>query len=149
VLRFLTYFVEAYQHKGVPVSIFKTRELSSPFRCMKRMMKLNSSISPFLELDKHVFGDKDNLLGPANEIVFFRAGLGSDERKDCRAVGRCNRYPSFAGSIVVISDETEPELVHEESQASILMTNKDRYMLNAAVGLSSIEAKSRPVGPKT
>ena len=51
----------------------------------------------------------------------------------------------FVGSIVVISDETEPELVQEESQASILITNKNRYMLNAEVGLPSIEAKTRPV----
>ncbi len=51
----------------------------------------------------------------------------------------------FVGSIVVISDETEPELVQEEWQASILITNKGRHMLDTEVGLLTM---SRPVRTK-
>jgi hypothetical protein len=63
--------------------------------------------------------------------------------------GRGNGYPTLVGSIAVIGDQTEPKLVHVESQVSILITNKDRHMLDTEVGRSSIQAKSRPVRPKT
>jgi hypothetical protein len=50
-------------------------------------------LTPVVEFGCDVFGNKNNLPGLPYEFVFFRVGLGSDQRKDRGAVRRRNRQP--------------------------------------------------------
>ena len=57
-------------------------------------------------------------------------------------------HPAFAGSVAVVGDQTEPKLVQVESQASILIPNKHRHMMDTEVRLPSIQTKSESIPQK-
>ena len=81
------------------------------------MVKADAALAPFLEFGTHIFGQENNLSGPANELVFFRVGLRSDQRQHCSAIRRGDGQPAIAGRKGNIKGQAEPELVQIESQA--------------------------------
>jgi hypothetical protein len=109
------------------------------------MMKTNSALTPVVKLGSDVFGNKNNLSGPANEPVFFTVWLGSDKRKERGAVRGCNCYPAASAFKVVINDYAESKLVPVESQASILIANEDGSTENTEVGVLSVQAHCEAV----
>src|SRR4029077_1409821 len=115
-------FVEAHQRKGVAVEIPETGKDAAPDGSVirggrrlvrwlggthvdfilqalqsRRELEANAALAPFAVLGNHIFGDKGNRHGPANELVLFGAGLGCDEREVCGAVRRGNGYETTIG----------------------------------------------------
>ena len=65
------------------------------------------------------------------------------------AVRRSDSYPAIAGFHPGINDQIEAKLVQVESQASILIADQDRNVVEAEMELPSIQAIGglvRPVG---
>jgi hypothetical protein len=57
-------------------------------------LKADPALGPFLKFGGNVFGDKNNLRGPADEFVLLRIGFWNDQRKDCAAIRRGYGYPA-------------------------------------------------------
>ena len=72
-LRFdlLAHLVPARKAEGVPVQIFKPGEGTAPAWCLRRMMKANPALAPFMEFGRDVLGHKNDVRAPANELVFL------------------------------------------------------------------------------
>src|SRR5260370_26016577 len=109
------------------------------------MTKANPGFMPGVEFGSDIFGNKYGLSRATDELIFFRLGLGSDERKQRGAIWRGNQNKAAMLPKVVINDQTESELVQVESKASILIANEDGNMMKTEVRDFSIQAKIRPV----
>ena len=72
-------------------------------------------------------------MAPADELVFLRAGIGRDQRKHRGAIGRRNGYPALSGLKPSIKGQIEPKLIQVESEASLLIANKDIDRVNAEI----------------
>ena len=94
------------------------------------MTKFNPAFGPLVELGNDIIGHKRNLGGPTDKLVFSGAGLGRDQRKDCSAVWRRDRYPAFTRLNPRVEGHMESELIHVESQTSILISNKNIDCVN-------------------
>ncbi len=112
------------------------------------MMKFDPALAPFLEFGSDVLSHKNDVRAPANELIFFGVGLRSNKRKDRGAIRRSNRCPAITGIQMGINDQVEPELVQVESQASILIADKDRNVVQAEMELLSIRAVGGLVRPQ-
>ena len=108
-------------------------------------MEANPALGPFAELGGDIFGDENNLRGPPDELVLFRAGLGSYKREHGCAIGRGNRNPAVTGLKPGVADQTESKLFQIEPQAPILIANENGDVLKTEVGVLSVQAKSGPV----
>src|SRR3981081_1730256 len=91
-------------------------------RCMT---KANSSPAPLTKLGSYIFRNENNLRSPADEFVLVRIGIGRNQRKHRRPIGRCNRYPPLTGRKPGVEGDLEPKLVQVETQASILISNEN------------------------
>jgi len=89
------------------------------------MTKANSSPAPLAKLRSYIFRNENNRRGPADEFVLVRIGIGRNQRKHRRPVGRCHRYPPLAGRKPGVESDLEPKLVQVETQASILISNEN------------------------
>jgi hypothetical protein len=76
-----------------------------------------------------------------------RTGLGTDKRKNRRAIRRGDGDPPVTGVKAVINDQPKSKLVHVESQTLILIANEHGNVLQTQVGVRSIHAKSGFVKP--
>ena len=103
-------------------------------------VKTDPALAPLLEIAHDIFGNKNSVSGPPDELVFFGVRRWSDKHKECRAVRRSNRYPAPNGYLS-LSDQRESELVQVESQASLHVANKDGKRVNAEVEVQSIRPK--------
>ena len=81
-------------------------------------------------LASDIFGNKNYLRGPADELVLRGAGLGRDQREHRGAVGRGDGYPA-AGLKLGVEGQIESKLIQIESQASLLIANEDVDRVNA------------------
>jgi hypothetical protein len=115
----------------------------------RRILKPHSAPAPFVKLGGNVLSDEDDLSVPANEHALLGVGLGSDQRKHGAPVRRRDRYPALTRSEANVADQTEPKLVHIESQALILVTDVDVDCVDAKVELSRVHGQSRLVCVKT
>jgi hypothetical protein len=122
-----------HERKGVPIWIFETGIHSAPALCLRWTKKTDPALGPLLKIGHNIFGNENNVPGAANELVFLRAWLWSDEHKHCRAIRRSDRYPTPDGNMG-ISEQIESELVQVESQASIHIGNEDDKGVNTEVG---------------
>ena len=104
------------------------------------MVEANPALAPFAKLGGDIFGDKNNLRGPANELVLCRIGIGRDQRQDRRAVRRRYRYPALAGLQAGIKRQIEPQLIQVESQASILIANINVDRVNPEIGITPVHS---------
>src|SRR5207245_6364798 len=111
----------------------------------RHAMEANPALGPFAELGGDIFGDENNLRGPPDELVLFRAGLGSYKREHGCAIGRGNRNPAVTGLKPGVADQTESKLVQVEPQAAILIANENGDVLKTEVGVLSVQAKSGTV----
>ena len=109
------------------------------------MIEANSALAPFVELGGYVLSHKNHIPAPADELVFVGVGLGSNKRKDRDAIRRGNRYPAITRFITDINEQIEPKLIQVESQASILIADPDRNVVQAEMELLSIRAIGGPV----
>jgi hypothetical protein len=99
----------------------------------RRLLEANPALRPFLELGGNIFRDKNNLRGPANQLVLQGIGLGNHKSKDRAAIRRGHGYPAVTGLEPGIKGQMEPELIEVKSQAAILIANEYVYAVNAKV----------------
>src|SRR5260370_35684486 len=97
------------------------------------MAKVNSAFSPFTVLSSHIFGNKNNLRGPADEFKFFRLSIRSDQVKHRGAIRRRHTHPAPAGLKDDIRNHLKPKLVHVELQALFNVSNENVNRLSAQV----------------
>ncbi len=114
----------------------------------RRVAKTHSASSPLVVLGRHVFGDKNNLRGPADELEFFRLGLRSHQVKHRVAIRRRHPHPATAGLQDDIGNHPEPELVHVEIHALLHVANKNVNRLKAEVKILSFGGKRGRIAPK-
>ena len=88
-------------------------------------MESDATLRPFLELRGDVFGDEHNLGGPPDKLVLFRIRLRSDQRKDSGAVRGRYRDPALTRLYPRVEGDVEAKLVHEKSEAAILVADED------------------------
>src|SRR5262249_3338155 len=136
-----------YKREGVSIHIFKTGEHSTPKGSLRRMMKMNPELTPFLISGIDIFCDEYNLASPANQLIFFAARLRSYKRKDRIAVRRGHRYPATTAFKAGISNQAESKLVHKKSQALILIPNENREEENTQVWGLAVQAYSGSIPP--
>jgi len=109
---------------GVVLEAFETRS----------GMKADAALGPFLKFCEDVFGDKDDVRGAADELVFGSFGLGNDESENRGAVGRRDGDKAFAGLEFGVVGEVKAELVHEKTDAAVVVADEDVDALDAEVG---------------
>jgi len=100
------------------------------------MMEVNPALAPLVELGSYVLSHKNDVPASTDELVFVGVGPGSNKRKDRDAIWRGNRYPAITGFITNVNEQIEPKLVQVESQASILIADQDRNVVQAKMKLS-------------
>src|SRR5258708_18859730 len=71
--------IVAHERKGVPIRIFEAGFHTAPGLCLRWTVKADPALGPLLEIGHNIFGNKNNVPGTANELVFLRVGLRSDE----------------------------------------------------------------------
>ena len=64
-----------------------------------------------MKLGSEVFGDKNNLRRPADELVLLRVRLGADKSKDGTAVWRGDGYLAVPGLKLGIKGQVESKLI--------------------------------------
>src|SRR5437762_8803902 len=111
------------------------------------MTKLNPAFGPLVELGNDIIGDKRNLGGPADKLVFSGIGLRRNKREDRGAVWGRDGYPAFTGLETGVIDQTESELIQIEPQASILISNENLNGVKTKVGFFSVRANRRLFRP--
>src|SRR5437016_10605588 len=128
--------------------VFEAGERSGPSPSLRRMTKPNPALTPSVEFGSDIVGNKYRLSRTTDELIFFRLGLGSDEREQRGAIRRANQNEAAMLPKLVINDQTESKLVQVKSQASILIANEDGDMVKTEVRVFSIQAKRRTVCPR-
>ena len=106
-------------------------------------IEAHAALGPFKIFREHIFSDKRDVRGPADELVLRRVRLRRDEREVGGTVGRRDGYPSAARLRVTIKNEVEAQLVQVEAQAGFQFAHKDSHRLNAQKGLLAIQANGR------
>src|SRR5262249_3990304 len=122
---FAAHLIEAHEREGVPVHIFEDCKHSAPRRGLRRMKKTDPALTPLQIQCVDIFGDKNELPYLANQVIFFRARLRSNKRKESAAVRRRHGYPAATTLKLVVNNQIESELIPVESQASILIANEN------------------------
>jgi hypothetical protein len=112
------------------------------------MAKGNPAFTPLVILGADIFGEKNNLPGLADVAILLFIKLGYDERQDRRPIRRGDRDPTGSARYRVVSHQSKSRTVHIESQASILIPNKERGVLKTKVGVVSIQANGGSDAPK-
>jgi hypothetical protein len=108
----------------------------------RHILKPNSALAPFPIFGQNIFGNKDDLCGPADERALFGVGFRCDQRKHGTAIGRGDRYPALTRCKADIADQTEPQMVQVESQALILIANEDVNRVDTEMGMLQVWRKS-------
>ena len=80
------------------------------------MVKANPALPPLLELGDNIFRNQHSMSATANQFIFFRLALGSNQRQNRAAIGRRHRHPTASSFVAFINDQTESKLVHIEPQ---------------------------------
>jgi hypothetical protein len=70
LLHFASDLLATEKRKRIAVHVFEGRGNGAPGMRLRRTVKTDATLAPFLELGKHVFGQKDNPGGRADEFVF-------------------------------------------------------------------------------
>jgi hypothetical protein len=83
----------------------------------------------------------------ANQLVFFGLALGRNQGENRVAVRRRNRHPTATGLITLVNHQTKSQLVHVESQTSILIANEDVDAEDAKIWVLPIHTRSVPLPP--
>ena len=104
------------------------------------MTESNPALAPFAELGGDIFGDKNNLCGPANELVLCRIGIRRDQRQHRRAIRRRDRYPALAGLQAGVKCQIETQLIQVEPQASILIAHINVDRVNPEIRITPVRA---------
>ena len=76
-----------------------------------RMVKAHPTLAPFAVLRRDIFGNENNLSGPADEFVLDGAGLRRDQCEDRGAIGRGDSYPTDTGWELGIKGKMEAKLI--------------------------------------
>jgi hypothetical protein len=79
------------------------------------VLKLNSALAPLSVPGSDIFGNKNDLRGPADERVFLGVGFGRNQGKHRRAVRRSDSDPPVAGLKLGIKSQIEAKLIHVKS----------------------------------
>jgi hypothetical protein len=97
------------------------------------MLKANPVFSPLNVFGSNILGYKDDPRGPADEFsqVGFRFGCNQGQYR--RAIGRSNSQPALPGLHADVEGQIESELIQVETQASLLVANKDIHRMHTEV----------------
>lgn len=109
-------------------------------------MKADPALPPFNVLCGHVVGDQNNAGGPTDELVLIGFGLRRDQRQHRGAVRRGDRDPTITGLKLGVKSHLKSELIDEESQAFVLISNENLEGVDTQVASLSIQADTRQVG---
>src|SRR6185312_16317937 len=99
----------------------------------------NSALLPLLELCSDVFSNQHCMPRAANQLVFFRVALGSNQGENDVAIRRRDGDPAPTGFIALIDDQFESQLVHVEAQASVLIADEDIDTKDAKIRVLTLE----------
>ena len=156
--------VEAHQRKGVSVHILEPGEDSAPNGRLLRGRSLllalvldasqagseektNAAPPPFFPFGNHILGNENNPCRPAYELVLLGFATRRDQCEDCRPIRWSDRHPSVSGLQPGVKGHPESELVHIESQASLLIANKNVDGVNSDEGGLPVCVSARSVCP--
>jgi hypothetical protein len=147
--------IEAHELERVAVDVQEARERGAPDRIglferrlharplasalianpakPRRAAEANAARSPLVKLRGNVFRHEDDRDRAADFFVIGRFRARRDQGQDGAAVGRLDRDPALPRLEANIERELEPELVHEEADASLLVAHEDLDGLQAQV----------------
>jgi hypothetical protein len=140
--------VEAGKAERVTVHVFESREDSTPGRDLRWKKKANSATPPFVELGGDILGEKVNLAVAAYGVIGLGAGCGLGQCNVGVAVWRRDLDPPTAGFNALIYHYPEAKLVDVETQAAILIANKNHDEVQAEIGILLVQAQERSVNTK-
>lgn len=102
------------------------------------MTETHSAFTPFAELGGDILGHKNNLRGPANELVLYRVWIRRDQRQHRRTIRRRDCYPTLAGLQARVKCQIEPQLIQVKPQASILIAHINVDRVNPEIGITPV-----------
>ena len=108
--------------------------------------KADSALAPFAEFSNDILGKEDDRRVPPDQLVFIRLGIGHDQPKHRRAIGRSNRDQTITGRKAQVQRHIESKLLPVELQAAILIANVNIDRVNAQVGVLPVEANVHASG---
>src|ERR1700760_3452480 len=126
------HLVRADQFKGVSIHVHEAGKGPAPELRLWRMVKMHSTAAPQFKRGVDIFCDETDLGWPTDELVVFRTTLGSNQCKDRTAVRRCNCNPA-AKFETTVRNHAEPELIHVEVEASIVIANENIGLENTKI----------------
>jgi hypothetical protein len=101
-------------------------------------VKANPSCLPLVNLGHNIFGHQHGVPAAANQLVFRRVALGSNQRENRAAIRRRDCHPTSAGFVILINHEGKSKLVNVEPQTAVLIADEDIDTENAKVRVLSI-----------
>jgi len=107
----------------------------------RSVIEADAAERPLFVFGDDIFGDEDDLRGTADEFVLHGIGLGSDERKDGRTVGRSYGDEAFAGLELDVVGEVEAELVEVEAEAAVEIADEDLRGMDAEMGRGRLRGR--------
>ncbi len=122
---YLRQLIKTRKPKRISVHIFKPCEYSAPGRHLRWKLKADSSAAPLLEFGCDVLCDAVNLAIASDKFVCVGIGFCQRESDIRAAVRRPNLDPPATRLEGLIHQQPETELVHVETQTSLLITNED------------------------
>src|SRR5579884_3742777 len=109
-------------------------------------MKAHAAAAPFIDFGEDIFGQKRDLSGPPDQVIFPCAGLRGDERQQRGSVRRGDHQPALTGRTRNVERDGEPEAVLVELTASFLVANKDGDAREAEVRILPARLEAAAVG---
>src|SRR5882724_7824481 len=90
--------IVAHEHEGVPVRVFEAGFHSAPGLRLRWTVKTDPPLGPLLEIGHNIFGNKNNVPGATNKLVFLGVGLWID-----KVVFNGSAPDGFGGDIMVMN----------------------------------------------
>jgi hypothetical protein len=133
-------FIEAGEPEGVSIHNFKSCEDSAPCWNLRRRVKANATLAPFVVFGVDIFGDEVELAIATDEFVCLGIRWRQGQGDACAAVRRRNLDPSAARLEDFIHHQPETKLVNVETQASLLIANENHSEVQAKIEILPVQA---------
>ena len=113
----------------------------------RSVTKADAPRTPLPIRRRHVFGHEHDLRGAADKAVLSGIGFGLNQREYCAAVRRRDGDLAVAGLHVCVERDLESELVEEESEAALLISDVDVDRMEAQVTIVADGIRGRTSHP--
>jgi hypothetical protein len=134
-MHFASDLLTTEKRKRIAVHIFEASGNGAPGMHFWRMVKADSTLAPFFELGKDVFGQEYNPGRTADELVFLRPGSRSYQQKHSSTIRRSNRERIILRGQWRVIGGAESQLVQVELPAAIRIANENGKGPEAEVGV--------------